>query len=262
MGIDPATGARTVIDLDSKAFEAIVARAAEQLVSIRHMPEGSLITTPLMYPSGGSVAIWINRKPPHFSVSDYGFAGRECDLMGAHRRQYTHTAAKVAEEAGVELMADGSFSVTVSEGQLMGAIKSVAGCSHEAAVRIATRLHDRQRADVGDIVYAKLVRLYGKPSVDKHVEFKGASQTDWQIDLVVKQGDRAGLFETVTPWFPAVAATLAKFGDIKLLESPPSRTAVLSSKEGFGTWITALAQNSSIIQAGAGETTFKQIQLQ
>ena len=127
-------------ETDTKSFEAIVARAAERLVAVRHMPEGALVTTPGLFPSGGSVAVWINRAAPHFFVSDYGFASRECDLMGVSRGQFKRTAAKVAEDAGVELMADDSFAVTVDEGQLMGAIKAVAGCSQETAVRIAAKL--------------------------------------------------------------------------------------------------------------------------
>lgn len=248
-----------VIGTDSKTFEAAVAEAAARLVSVRHEKDGAFITTPLMYPSGGSVIVSIDRSPPHFRVSDYGFSLRECELMGVEKRRFTSTAAQVAADAGVELTQDGAFTVLATIGQLEGAIKTVAGCASETAVRIAAKLHDRQRADVGEIVYSKLVRVYGKTSVNKHIEFKGASQTDWQIDFAVKYGDSVALFETVTPYFPAVAATLAKFGDIRLLENPPTRTAVLSSRDGFGTWITALAQNAHIVHATAADTVFGQV---
>jgi hypothetical protein len=202
------------------------------------------------------VVVWIDRLPPHFFISDYGFAARECEIMGADRRQYTRHAAPVAEAAGIELAPDGSFQVIASEGQLHGAIKTVAGCSSDAALSFANRRQQRERADIRMILVAKLQRLFGEPSVARELEFKGASETDWQIDAAVKRGDEVALFETVTPWFPSVASTLAKFGDIKLLDQPPVRTAVLSSREGFGSWMTALAQNGNVIQAAANDSAF------
>jgi len=244
------------MDVRSDTFEAAIERAAARLVSVRHEESGAFVTTPLMYPSGGSVVVWIDRSPPRYFVSDYGFAARECEIMGADRRQYTRHAAPAAEAAGIELGSDGAFQVFASEGQLQGAIKTVAGCSSDAALSFVNRRHQRERADVKTILVTKLQRLFGERAVARELEFKGASETDWQIDAAVKRGDEIALFETVTPWFPSVASTLAKFGDIKLLEHPPVRTAVLSTREGFGSWMTALAQNGNVIQAAANDSAF------
>lgn len=243
-------------DVKTESFEAAIARVAARLVSVRHHAEGSFITTPLMYPSGGSVVVWIDRATPHYFISDYTFGIRECEIMGADKRQFTHRAVPIAEAAGVELAPDGAFQIIASESQLEGAIKTIAGCSHEVAVSFAHRLHQRQRADVRTILVNKLIRVFGEPSVAKELEFKGASSTAWQIDAAVKHGDDVALFETVTPWFPSVASTLAKFGDIRMLEAPPSRTAVLSARDGFGSWMTALAQTGHVVQASAPDTAF------
>jgi hypothetical protein len=238
-------------------FELTVASAVQQLVSVRHDSSGAFVTTPTMYPSGGSVVVWISREPPYFQVSDYGFGFRECAIMGADRRQFMYRATPVAEAAGVSVSNDGAFEVLVSEGQLTGAIKTIAACSQEVALRFAHRIYQRQRADVGTVVFRKLERLYGERAVAKEVEFLGASQSHWNIDVVVRRHDWVALFDTVTPWAQSVAFTLAKFGDIRLLENAPSRTAVLASKGGYGSWLTALAQNANILQATAEDDAFR-----
>jgi hypothetical protein len=242
--------------IETREFEETIARTAAQMVSVRHESSGAFITTPLMYPSGGAVVVWIDRTPPYFLVSDYSFGARECDIMGADRRQFLHHAEPIAEAAGVELSKDGIFQVLVSEGQLQGAIKAIAGASQEVAFKYATRVHKRQLADVRQVLVHRLERVFGDHAVTKEIEFKGASTSSWQIDALVTQGDQIALFETVTPWFPSVASTLAKFGDIKLLENAPARNAVLSSKEGFGSWLTALAQNGNVLQAAANDDAY------
>ncbi len=246
-------------DVRNDTFEIAIADAAARLVSVRHEATGSFITTPLMYPSGGAVVVWVDRATPHFFVSDYSFGARECGIMGADRRQFTTRAAPVAEAAGVTLSPDGAFEIVASQGQLEGAIKAIAGCSQEVALSFAHRLHQRQRADVRTVLFSKLVRVFGEPAVAKELEFKGASSTPWQIDMAVTRSDEIALFETVTPWFPSVASTLAKFGDIRLLEAPPVRTAVLAARDGFGSWTTALAQTAHVVQASAPDNAFNRV---
>jgi hypothetical protein len=242
--------------LTTKDFQETIARAAARLVSVRHESEGTFITTPGMYPSGGSVVIWVDRNPPYFLVTDYGFGYRECAIMGADRRQFFSRAEPVATAAGVELSTEGAFQILVSAEQLEGAIKAIAGCSLEVAIKFAHRIFQRQRADVGMLVQSKLERLFGKSAVAKEVEFRGASSSPWRIDVQVTRGDHIALFDTVTPWAQSVAFTLAKFGDIRLLDNPPSRTAVLAAKTGFGSWMTALAQTGHIVQASAPDDAF------
>ncbi|WP_310498332.1 hypothetical protein [Sandarakinorhabdus sp.] len=244
-------------ETEAKSFEEAVSSAASMLVSIRHEKGGTFVTTPLAYPSGGAVVIWVDRAPPHFLVSDYSFAARECEIMGADRRQFMARAEAVAMSAGVEIASDGAFQVQVSEGQLVGAIKAIANCSLEVAINYANRQHQRKRADAGLMLHQKLVRLYGEQHVAKEFEFRGASTTAWSIDVAVTNDDTPALFDTVTPWFPSVASTLAKFGDIRLLDNPPARTAVLSTKDGFGSWITALAQTGNVLQAVAPDDAFR-----
>lgn len=107
-----------------------------------------------------------------------------------------------------------------------------------------------------EVLLHRLERVFGQRHVAKQIEFKGASTSSWQIDAQVSRGDEIALFETVTPWFPSVASTLAKFGDIKLLESPPARNSVLAQKSGFGAWLTALSQNGNVMEASANDNTY------
>lgn len=245
-------------DILTKAdFEAATGAAVSRLVSVRHDSSGAFVTTPTMYPSGGSVVVWISREPPYFRISDYGFSHRECAIMGADRRQFMRRAEPVAEAAGVTVTNDGAFEVTVAEGQLEGAIKAISACSQEVAMRFAHRIFQRHQADAGTFVFNKLQRIYGEHAVAKEVDFLGASHSHWRIDVMVKRDDEIALFDTVTPWAQSVAFTLAKFGDIRLLDNAPARTAVLAQKSGYGSWLTALAQNASIVQASAEDEAFR-----
>ena len=242
--------------LTKSTFDDAVSRAVGRLVSVRHEDSGSFINTSSMYPSGGTVVVWIRRELPNFLVSDFGFSYRECSIMGADRRQFAYRAGPIAEAAGVNLTADGAFEVLVSEGQLEGAIKAISACAQEVAIKFANRILQRQRADVGELVFHKLETLFGEKAVAKDHDFLGASQSHWRIDVIVQRDGQISLFDTVTPWAQSVAFTLAKFGDIRLLENAPPRTAVLSSKVGYGSWMTALAQNGSIIQAVANDDIY------
>lgn len=245
-----------MIDAEIHDFDDIVARAVSRLVDVRHEKHGSFVTTPIMYPSGGAVVICIDRAPPHFVVSDYSFGARECEIMGADNRQFRKHAEPIAQRAGIQIAADGAFQITVAEAQLVGAIKAIANASQEAAISFANRVERRRLADVRVVLVSKLERVFGKSAVAKDIEFKGASMTDWQIDARVAVGDEIALFDTVTPWFPSVASTLAKFGDIRMLDMPPARTSVLSAKEGFGSWVTALSQTGNVVQASAQDAAF------
>jgi hypothetical protein len=198
----------------------------------------------------------VDRAPPYFLVSDFSFGARECEIMGADRRQFLKHAEPIVSRAGIELASDGCFQVIVSEDQLEGAIKAVANASQEVATSFANRVERKRSADARQILASRLERIFGKAAVTKEVEFKGASMTDWQIDVRVAANGDVALFDTVTPWFPSVASTLAKFGDIRLLENPPSRTAVLPSKDGFGNWLTALSQMGNVVETSADDEAF------
>lgn len=237
-------------------FEQVVDRAISRLVTVRHENAGSFVTTPSMYPSGGAVVVWIDRAHPRYFVSDYSFGARECEIMGADKRQFRKHAEPIAEQYGLTLSNDGALEVLVSEGQIDGAVKAVANASQEVAISYANRIERRRLADVRVVLVTKLVRVFGQSVVAKEVEFKGASSTDWQIDARVQIGDEIALFDTVTPWFPSVASTLAKFGDIRLLDHPPLRTAVLSGKDGFGSWITALSQMGNVMEATVSDAAY------
>lgn len=107
-----------------------------------------------MYPSGGSVVVWIRREPQYFFVSDFGFGCRECAIMGADGRQFMSRATPVAEAAGIRIADHGAFEILVSEVQFEGAMKTIAACSQEVAIRFAHRIFQRQRADVGRLCSA------------------------------------------------------------------------------------------------------------
>lgn len=224
---------------------------------VRHERGGAFITMPHMYPGGGAVLIWIDRHLPHFTVSDFGLTARECELMGDDRHQFRRLAEPMAQASGLQLGLDDSLSVVVSGAQLAGAIKTVATTSLEVCQTFANRKRQRARNGIKAVLLTRLIRVFGKSGVSSEVEFRGASETAWQIDAMVKHGDRTALFDVVSPFFPSVASTLAKYGDIRLMNDAPIRASVLDENANYGSWLTALAQAGRVIPKPSDDESYR-----
>ena len=132
----------------------IVDAVAKQIVSTEHFRNGSIIRTPLMYPSGASVVVQITQHQERFFVTDMGIGSQEADMFGGSN-YYNRSAAALAEHYGIRFDNQAFFVAEAAREQLAGATTVVANCSSEATAIAAFRSADRVFEEQADILYKK-----------------------------------------------------------------------------------------------------------
>jgi hypothetical protein len=235
-------------------LSSIVDAVAQQIVSTEHFRAGSIIRTPLVYPSGASVVVQITEHADRFFVSDMGIGSQEADMFGA-ANYYNKSAAALADHYGIRFDNQSFFVAEASREQLAGATTLVANCSCEATAIAAYRSTDRVFEEQSEILYKRLVNVFPKSTVDRNVEFVGSSTHKWKVATVVHHQSRIALFEPVSKNHLSVVSTAAKFHDIARLESPPNRISVVESKDTFGNFINVLSQAGSVVEFKSSNET-------
>lgn len=87
---------------DSKSPNTILDRIADDLVRVRALRNGGLISTPVLFPSGACVTVRISFDGDRCLITDDGAAYAEADMMGA-LPIFRRAARRVAEATGIRL---------------------------------------------------------------------------------------------------------------------------------------------------------------
>jgi hypothetical protein len=243
---------------NSKQFQAVVESAARQLSSVSHLPSGSFVSTPLLYPSGATVVVRIEQTGREFFVSDFGAGHNEAELLGGDLI-YRRAAKSISEAAGIDFDQMTFFVLRASEAQLVGAVAAVANCSHEAVLVTSMKLVERRDHDEADILYERLVEVFPASSVHRSATVVGASNTEWHVSSLVDVGRRKVVFEAVNKHPNSVVFAAAKFNDLARLQHPPGRIAVVRRKAEFGTYLGVLSQAAAVIESRAADQTFRDV---
>jgi hypothetical protein len=230
-------------------LKAAVEKAARELVSVQHRQQASFVVVPSLYPSGASAVVKIERRGHGFFVSDFSFAFHEAQQSGGSHI-FARQARGVAERAGVSF--DGqSFQVDgIDADALASVISAVSSVSVEAANIVDHRISEQKFADAAERLYGRLVSLFPADAVKRDVEVTGASNTKWHFatSVMSEKGRPVTLFEPVTNHHNSVANASMKFRDIGLLENAPGRVSVVHNKKALGTYLSILAQTSSVVE--------------
>lgn len=245
-----------MIESGPDKFSTILEDVARQLVAIEHDVSGAFIKTPLLYPSGATVVVRIQKGEGRYFVSDFGLGHQEADQYGAGL-YYTRHAKPIAEKAGVGFDNQAFFIMEASRDQLAGAVVTIGNCSQEATMRAADALAEKTFEDKRDRLYDRLVAVFAKEIgrttkvVSKNVKVLGHSNTEWPIATIVKLPHHGSptIFEPVTNHHNSVATATMKFHDIALLgKAAPGRVAVIGKKREYGTFIGVLSQAASVVE--------------
>lgn len=246
-----------VIQPDER-FSKIVDEVARQIVTTEHFGAGSVIKTPLLYPSGAAVVVEISQHGDRFFISDMGFGYQEAEMYGASRA-YQRGAPALAEQFGISFDNQSFFVAEASQAQLAGATTVVANCSSEAASHAAYKAAERRYEDDSDLVYSRLVSVFPKGSVERNVEISGSSNHKWPISAVLQERGRVVLFEPVSKYHVSVVNTATKFHDIARLERAPKRVALVKSKSELGDLVNVLSQAGSVVEYSVPDETLRRI---
>ena len=246
---------------DSKTnsrFQDVVQRAAAQLVSLRAVGESSYVSTPILYPSGSCVIVRVDGHGSNFFVTDFGTGFEEASDLGAERT-YRRIAKSVAERTGVRFDGHALFELEVTEGQLAGAISAIANASLEAVQLAFMKSAEHAQQDENAILHNRLSALFSSRFVARDAQILGGSNTKWRVSSLVTLAGSVGAFEAVSKHQMSVVSVASKFADIARSDAPPSRIAVVNSKEGLGTLLGVLTPNASVVEKTAPDTTIRRL---
>lgn len=244
--------------MNNDRFQVVARNAAAQLVSFNHTSNGGYVTTPLLYSSGSYVVVRIEGNGDRYFVSDFGAGLQEAEMMGGEAI-YRRVAKQVSEANGVQFDSFAFFALYVSEGQLPGAIATIANSSQEAVNLTTLRLAERNARDNNAALYDRLTAIFSPKFVAKNAQLVGASNTEWHVASLVNIDGRQVAFESVTNNPTSVAFAAAKFGDIRLLPKAPGRVAVVPSKKAMGTYLGVLSQTGNVIERADSDHVFQRL---
>jgi hypothetical protein len=230
------------------------------LVSAKHRDSASYVTTPLTYPSGANVVVSVSREGESetFFVSDFGAGYVEADMMGASSIYARHARA-IAQNAGVGFDEHAFFVIKASEGQLAGAIGTVANCSHEAVALSALRMADKKSTEDAEVLFERLVKIFTPKLVTRNADILGASHTSWRFASAVRKDSKTTIFEAVSKHPVSIATAATKFHDIALLVNPPNRVAVVRNKDELGTYLSVLSQAANVVSRDVANSTLEKL---
>lgn len=236
-----------------------VSEAIRTIVTAEHYRAGSIVSLPIIYPSGSSVLLEVTKHGDRLLVSDRGGGFQEAELMGASR-QYKEEAERIGREAGIRFDGHSMFVVDVPFDRLSGAMVVVANCSQDAAVFAAERLADGIEADARDVLFARLSAVFRGWRVEKNARVIGASTHPWRVAVEVAKHDKRAIFEPVTKRYITIVGTAAKFHDLARLEAPPARFAVVRSIEDLGNYYGVVSGASDrVIEASVPDDAIREL---
>jgi hypothetical protein len=239
-----------------ETFRKMIGEVAQQLVRAEHHVGSSMISLPLLYPSGANVVVRVEGSDDRFFVSDAGFGYHEADFMGASLI-YARNGKSIAENAGVRFDNQAFFVIEASRDQIPGAIVTIGNCSQEATALAAYKLAERRSVDEGEALYERLIQIFPRENIAKDVEIIGSSSTKWPVTALVTvgSGTQKAIFEPVTKYHASVVNAAAKFHDISRLPHAPARVVIIRKKAEFGPWLGLLSQAASVIDADVPNST-------
>ena len=178
----------------------------------------------------------------------------EAEALGAGRLFSKH-APIIAEESGVQFEGKSFVLRGVGSDRLVGVAIAVANSSLNATLLASHRQAARDARQTEAQLLARLQRIFGAV---EHMPIYGASGTEWDVDAVVRIGDRLALFDAVSPARQSIYATVAKFHDIARLEHAPTRFAAVSNRADLGSMLGVLSQAATVIEDATPDQTIVQ----
>lgn len=229
--------------LDRTTVDAVL----RQLVSFDHSEKRTLISTPLLYPSGGTVSVRVTGdNQAGYTISDMALGYDEAQSMGAGTL-YTRIVRQAAEDAGVCLEGHQLTVTGVELDQLVGAVMAVANCAMTGIVVAADRQEEKEKRDDIAKLVDRLEKIFRK--VKPREPITGSSNYKWTVDAMVERDGQVAVFDAVSAHHASVFPTTTKFHDLTLLEAPPVCVASVKSVRELGQFFNVLAQTGHVIEA-------------
>lgn len=235
--------------------EKRVREALARIASVRDLDGRTVIDVPIMYPSGATAVVDIERNGDRYWVSDMGRGHIECEMSGA-QSFYSGIARRVADEFGIGFDGDAMFALWVPSANLEGAIVCVANASNQAsseAVRQAVQAKSRLQSER---IFDRVRSLFGDKLVARSADIAGR-HARWEAHNVVlfPDGHRA-VFEYMTAHPNSVSAKFLMFSDLKAADQSISLNAVVRDIKSLDDKGQIVADVGNILQISTGDEQF------
>ena len=231
--------------------------AIAKLIGVRHRGHESFVQIPIFYPSGAGATVCVSSHQSGFRVSDYGFAFREAEMVGAEH-MFGRRARIVADAFGIEV-GPRTLQADASEAQLAGTISDVAVASAQVAHQIVLRAVGRGESEIAAHIFQRLTEIYGANRVEAGGKLYGASTREWEVSALLRLESQLFVFDAVANHHASVYSSAAKFRDLALLTNAPVTTAVVHSKIAMGSLYNIIAQAGNVIEETATKDDFRLI---
>lgn len=237
-------------------LQSVVSR----LVESRESDEGTVVTLPMMYPSGSPVLVRVAFDGHVCFVNDMGIASHEADVLGASQRIFANQARRVAEEFGVQFDNHCFFAVQVPLDKLPGAIRVIGTASQKSVVLTQDKLSEINDSQVRADLLDRLVSVYGQSHVERDFSLVGSSSHKWNFvgRVVTERGPV--VFDAATEAPASVFSAVAKFSDVRMLEQPPKGVICVPRLQKFTPdYRNLLQQAANLVEISSPDETFRRI---
>lgn len=241
----------------STLFRRVVEKAVCYSSLVKHYKTKSVLTMPVLYPSGALVTMTVEEIGNKFLVTDNASAFREAEQIGAERGFASH-AKTISHAFDVEFDGRKFFSYASNEEQLSGTIMSVANCAARSIAETCASLTFTYYDDLKEHLGEELRKAFGN-AVNENVSIKGASGDSYEMDYMVQAEGKLACFNAVTPHHSSLGATLISFQDLTLLEKPPIKVAAIRSAASFGPKISVLSSVANVIDSDTTEDQVREL---
>lgn len=245
--------------LVSDPHASALARIARDLVKVRALGDGGLISTPVLFPSGTHVTVRVSFDGDRCLVTDDGSGFLEAEYMGGPHI-FRRAARRVAEASGVRFNSFELFEADANPDTVPGIIAIVADASRRAVEITAERLADRAVSDAKSTVLDRLTDAFGADHVDRDVPFSGASAHSWSLDALVRL-DNVDVAVAVASAAPvSVSSTYVKLDDIRRLDDAPRTVVALAKRDTFKSdQLALLNRTARLIDFKASTIEFRRL---
>lgn len=241
---------------DTQAVDR-VRKALTRIASVRGMDGRLVVDVPVMYPSGATAVVEVERNGEQFWVSDMGHGFVETEFVAA-QDFYSNAARRAADDFGVQFDGGSIFALWVPEARLEAAIVCVANASNTAcseAIRSASEARGRKE---NERIFERIQAVFGPKIVAKTADILGR-HAHWEAHNVVVFPDRRkAVFESMSMHGNSVSSRFLMFSDIKAADETVSLNAVVKDIEQLDEKAQMVGDIANIVALSASDEELRQ----
>tara|TARA_R110000850_G_scaffold66852_4_gene148366 strand:- start:753 stop:1490 length:738 start_codon:yes stop_codon:yes gene_type:complete len=235
-----------------KTFER-VREALRKIASIRDIDGKTIVSVPIMYPSGATAAVEIERNGDNFWVSDMGYGLVEAEMSGAETF-YSKIASRIADDFGIGYDGNAMFALWVPSSKLEGAIVCVANASNKASSEAVLRATEAKMRVQNERIFDRIKTVFGERFVARSAEVIGR-HAQWEAhNVVVFPNRHRAIFEHMTSHTTSVSTKFLMFSDIKAADLDVSLNAMVRDINALGEKGQMIGDVANIMPISASDT--------